>query len=77
MAGTAVTAVRTAHTEDEVEKMRAQLNTIIDDLEVLRAALDTVADQLDSDAGVTGTDFAANANVATAAALSAAKVNIR
>ena len=76
MSGTAVTARQTGMPDSDVEEMRLSLNKAIADIEALRLALDTVADQLDADAGVTDTDYAANAAVATAGTMTANLVNI-
>lgn len=74
MAGTTIIATREGIRPGVTEESRLALNKLVDDVESLRAALDTVADQLDSDAGVTDTDYAANAAVATAATMVAPKV---
>lgn len=75
MAGTARTARKENKEGSEVRALREELNKVVTDLETLRAALDTVADQLDADLGVTDTDYAANAGVATASTMTAATVN--
>ena len=77
MAGTAVSGVRTEHELTVTEKLREEHNKVIDDLEKLRAAVDAVLDILDADAGVTATNLASTADLATAAEMTAAKVNHR
>jgi len=66
MAGTAVTVTPEFSTSPEsvVERLRASLNKIVDDVEVLRAGLNTLATnfnatltKLDADAGVTDTNY--------------------
>jgi hypothetical protein len=75
MAGTALETKATGADGSDLAALRLEFNKVITDLETLRAAIDTIADQLDADATVTDTDYAANAAVTTAAAMTAAVVN--
>lgn len=75
MAGTAVSKLVEHHEDSAVEAMRETINLLVDDIETLRAALDAVCDLLDADAGVSGTNYASTAAVATAATVDAYKVN--
>lgn len=82
MAGSAVTVTPEFSTAPEgvVERLRASHNTLIDDVELLRAAIVAIATKLDADAGVTDTNYAAQATVAAinpATDLTAFKVNLR
>lgn len=69
MAGTAVTVRQQYPDGSEVEQLRLSNNALVVDVERLRAALDAVCDILDADAGVTATNTASTANVATAATM--------
>jgi hypothetical protein len=75
MAGTAIECRRENATGSEVWNLRKELNKVITDLETLRAAIDAIADKLDSDGGVSDTDYATTADVAASSALTAATVN--
>lgn len=78
MAGTAVEVVsegQIAGPVSELEQLRLSLNAAVVDVERLRAALDAVCDLLDADAGVTGTNYASTANVATAATMTAFSIS--
>lgn len=64
MAGTSVQQLQEFADSSMVERLRSQLNNAIDDLEVLRAALNTLATnfnatltKLDADAGVTDANY--------------------
>lgn len=74
MAGTAVTVGRATGRQvppGELEQIRLSLNKVVTDLETLRAGLDAVCDLLDADSGVTGTNYASTAAVATAGTMTA------
>lgn len=75
MAGSAVTIRQEFPTNSQVGKMLDVLKKVIVDLEKLRVAVDTIADKLDVDGGVTATDFATSADVATASELVAYDIN--
>ena len=63
--------------ESAVRDLVIQLNKLIDDVELIRAAVTATCVKLDADAGVTDTNYAAQATVAaidTAAELLAAKI---
>ena len=82
MAGTAVTVTNEFLTSplSEVEQLRVNYNKLVDDVELIRAALVATCTKLDADAGVTDTNYAAQATVAAinpATDLLAAKVNVR
>lgn len=74
MAGTTTKKKLTVPPNSDLYDAIVAINALIVDVEKLRTAVDTVADQLDADGGVTGTTFAANAAVATAATMTAAKI---
>ncbi len=74
MAGTLVRRKRTSPAKSDQRAVLVAVNNLITDVETLRAAIQTIAAQLDTDAGVTGTNFAANAAVSTASVLVAAKI---
>lgn len=76
MAGTAVKVIQEFPANSEVEKLRLAVKALNVDVERLRAALDAVCDLLDADGGVTGTNYASTANVATAGAITAFDVNV-
>lgn len=64
MAGTQVDVVTEGIASSEMEQLRATVNKVVDDLEVLRAGLNTLATnfnatltKLDADAGVTDTNY--------------------
>ena len=73
MAGTATSKPLTTPIGSVERQLIIEVNKIIDDLETLRAAVVLIAAQLDDDAGVTDTDYEANADLA-AANLTAAKI---
>lgn len=76
MAGTTQRVTRSSGIGDfdELYQMRLALNKLVDDIEVLRAGLDAICDILDADAGVTATNLATTAAVATAVTMTAPKV---
>lgn len=75
MAGTTQTVLAEFHKDSMVDKMREEHNKMVVDIERLRAALDAVCDILDADAGVSATNLASTANVATAATMTAAAID--
>lgn len=74
MAGTLKRRKQTQPYHSDMRELLIEHNKVVTDLETLRAAVQTIAAQLDLDGGVTGTTFAANAAVTTAAAMTAAQI---
>lgn len=77
MAGTTTKNRLTSVQGSDVRAAIVALNTLIDDVELIRAAVVATCTKLDSDAGVTDTNYAAQATVAAinpATDLTAAKV---
>lgn len=78
MAGTTLKRRDTAGvSENMVRDLVIQMNKLIDDVELIRAAVVATCAKLDADAGVTDTNYAAQATVAAidpATDLQAAKI---
>lgn len=64
MAGTAVSVVTEFPNGSEVEHLRRSLALLVADVELIRAAVVATCTKLDADAGVTDTNYAAQATVA-------------
>lgn len=57
MAGTSLNRKVEHSSLSAVEELRLQFNRLLDDVELLRTAIVAIATKLDSDAGVTATNF--------------------
>lgn len=87
MAGTTTKSKQTQKPDADVGQLVIQYNKLVDDVEILRAGLDSLTDQynlalakLDADAGVTDTNYAATVGSSlgttydTASDMTAAKI---
>jgi hypothetical protein len=78
MAGTAAEVRMTGVPGSDLRHLVITVNKLIDDVELIRAALVATCTKMDSDAGITDTNYAAQATVAAispASDLTAYKLN--
>ena len=77
MAGTTTKSRRTTMRSQDVNDLLVQYNTLVDDVELIRLWAVALVAKLDADAGVTDTNYAAQATlqaIDTAAEMTAAKI---